>query len=105
MTVTINQVLRNCPAVMLLHGPTSEPVVAENCLIAAFHAILMAQVLGIGTCFNNIIPPACNRVPAIRNLLDLPADREIYASVTMGYSKYQFKEIPPRKLLEIRYLE
>jgi nitroreductase len=78
---------------------------AENCLIAAFHAIMMAQVIGIGTCFNDLIPPACNRVPEIRKLLDLPDDREVYTGITMGYSKYQFKRIPPRKLTEVRYLK
>ena len=100
-----NEVLRDCTALMLFHSPIYEPVGAENCLIAAFHAIMMAQVIGIGTCFNDLIPPACNRVPEIRKLLGLPDDREVYASITMGYSKYQFKQIPPRKLAEVRYLK
>jgi nitroreductase len=89
---------------MLFHSPINEPVTAENCLIAAFHAILMAQVLGIGTCFNDLIPPACNRATKIRELLELPDDREVYASITMGYPKYKFNHIPPRKLAEVRYL-
>jgi nitroreductase/NAD-dependent dihydropyrimidine dehydrogenase PreA subunit len=100
-----NEILRDCPALMLFHSPINEPVGAENCLIAAFHAILMAQVMSIGTCFNDLIPPACNRVPEIRKLLGLPDDREVYASITMGYSKYKFKRIAPRKLAEVRYLE
>jgi nitroreductase/NAD-dependent dihydropyrimidine dehydrogenase PreA subunit len=100
-----NEVLRDCPVLMLFHTPIYEPVGAENCLIAAFHAIMMAQVIGIGTCFNDLIPPACNRVPEIRKLLDLPDDREVYTGITMGYSKYQFKRIPPRKLTEVRYLK
>ena len=100
-----NEILRDCPVLMLFHSPVNEPVVAENCLLSAFHAILMAQVLGIGTCFNDIIPPACNRNLEIRNLLDLPDDREVYASITMGYPKYQYKRIPPRKLVEISYLK
>jgi nitroreductase len=100
-----NEILRDCPALMLFHSPIYEPMGAENCLIAAFHAIMMAQVMRVGTCFNDLIPPACNRVPEIRSLLGLPDDREVYASITMGYSKYQFKRIPPRKLAEVRYLE
>ncbi len=100
-----NEILRDCPALMLFHSPIYEPVGAENCLIAAFHAIMMAQVMRIGTCFNDLIPPACNRVPEIRKLLGLPDDREVYASITMGYSKYEFKRIPPRKLAEVRYIK
>ncbi len=100
-----NEILRDCPALMLFHSPIYEPMGAENCLIAAFHAIMMAQVMRIGTCFNDLIPPACNRVPEIRKLLGLPDDREVYASITMGYSKYRFKRIPPRKLAEVHYLK
>ena len=100
-----NEILRDCPALMLFHSPINEPVGVENCLIAAFHSIMMAQILGIGTCFNDIIPPACNKVTKIRKLLDLPNDREVYASITLGYPKYSFKRITPRKLAEVRYLE
>jgi hypothetical protein len=66
--------------------------------------MMMAQAIGIGTGFSDLIPPACNRVPEIRNLLGLEDHREIYASITMGYSKYQFKRIPPRRLAEVRYI-
>jgi len=100
-----NEILRDCPAVMLFHGPIHEPATEENCLIAAFHAVLMAEILGVGTCLNDMIPPACSRDPLLRELLGLPADRAVYASLTMGYSKYQFKRVPPRGLAEFRYVE
>ena len=99
-----NEILRDCPALMLFHSPVYEPVGKENCVIAAFHAIMMAQIMKIGTCFNDLIPPACNRVPEIRKLIGLSSDREVYASITMGFSKYQFKRTVPRKLAEVRYL-
>ena len=85
-----NEILRNCPVLMLFHSPVFEPVAAENCLLAAFHAIMMAEALGIGTCMNDLIPPACQRLPQLRELLSLAEDREVYASITMGYPKYQF---------------
>ncbi len=100
-----NEILRDCPVLLLFHSPINEPVGAENCLIAAFHAIMMAQVNSIGTCFNDLLPPACNRVPDIKKLLGLPDDREVYASITMGYPKYQFKRTIPRQLAEVRYLQ
>ncbi len=98
-----DEILRDCPALMLFHSPVNEPMGAENCLIAAFHSIMMAQVMGIGTCFNDLIPSACNRSPDIRKLLDLPEHREVYAGITMGYPKYKFKRVPPRRLAEVRY--
>jgi ferredoxin len=83
-----NEILRDCPALLLFHSPIFEPVGSENCLVAAFHAIMMAQVMKIGACLNDLIPPMCNKVPEIRKLLGLSGDREVYASITMGYSKY-----------------
>ncbi|MCJ7500241.1 nitroreductase family protein [bacterium] len=99
-----NEILRDCPALVLFHSPVYEPVGEQNCLLAAFHAIMMAQTMDIGTCFNDLIPPACNRVPEIRKLLGLDDDREVYASITMGYPKYHFRRIVPRDLAEVRYL-
>ena len=99
-----DEILRDCAVLMLFHSPVREPMGEANCVLAAFHAIFMAEVLGIGTCFNDLIPPACNRVPEIRRLLDLPEEREIYASITLGYPKYKFKRIIPRRLAEVRYL-
>ncbi len=100
-----NEILRDCPALILLHSPVQEPMGAENCLIAALHGIFMSQILGIGSCFNDLIPPACNRAPKIRKMLDLPDDRNIHASITLGYSKYNFKRTIPRELAEVRYVE
>jgi len=100
-----NEIMRDCPALMLFHSPILEPMGAENCLVTAFHAIFMAQVVGIGTCFNDLIPQACNRVPEIRRLLDLPKDREVYSSITLGYPKVKFKRTIPRRLAEARYLQ
>ncbi len=100
-----NEILRNCPALLLFHSPIFEPMGPENCLIAAFHAIMNAQIMKIGTCLNDLIPPICNKVPKIRDLLGLSDEREVYASITMGYSKYEFKRVVPRKLAEVRYLE
>jgi len=99
-----NEILRGAPVLMLFHSPTYEPVGEANCLIAAFHAVLMAKAIGIGTCFNDLVAPACNRVPEIREILGLPEDREVSAGVILGYPKYTFRKAPPRKLSDVKYI-
>jgi len=98
-----NEIMRDCPVLMLFHSPVNEPMGAHNCVIAAFHAILMAAVLEIGTCFNDLIPQVCDR-DTIKKFIGLPDDHGVYASITMGYPEYPFKRIPPRQLAEVRYL-
>ncbi len=43
-------------------------------------------------------------VPKIKKILGLPEDHEVYASITMGYPKYQFKRIIPRQLAAVKYI-
>lgn len=99
-----DEILRACPALLLFHNPIYEPMGEGNCTVAAFHTIMMAEILKIGTCFNDLIPPMCNKFSELRELIGLPEDREIYASITMGYPKYIFKRVIPRTLAEVRYL-
>jgi len=66
---------------------------------------LIAEVIGIGTRLNDIIPPACNRSSEVRELLFLTPGREVYASIALGYPKYKFKQNPPRQLVDTCYLD
>lgn len=99
-----NEIIRDCPVLLLFHSPADIPMAAENSLIAAFHGILMAETLGIGTCFNDLIPPICNRNPGIKRLIGLPEGQEVFASVTMGYPRYKFIRSIPRQMASVTYV-
>ena len=99
-----DEISRDCPVLMLFHSPVDVPMTSQNCLIAAFHSIFMAESLGVGTCFNDLIPPACGMIPEAREMLGLPKDHEVYASITMGYPKYPFKRVIPRQLATVDYI-
>lgn len=99
-----DEILRDCKALMLFHSPVLEPMGETNCALSAFHGIFMAEILGIGTCFNDLIPPACNRDKQIREFLGLPDDREIYSSLTLGIPKFKYRKTIPRELADVRYI-
>lgn len=100
-----DEILRDCKALMLFHSPVLEPMAQTNCALSAFHGIFMAEILGVGTCFNDLIPPACNQNKEILNFLGVPEGREVYSSLTLGYSKFKYQKVIPRKLAEARYLD
>jgi len=77
---------------------------ASTCTLAAFHAVLMAEALGVGTCFNHLIPAACNRIPELRAMLSLADDADVHAGVTLGYPAIKFLRAIPRRAAEVRYL-
>ncbi len=99
-----DEISRDCPALMLFFGPRDEPMVKQNCTLAAFHAILMAETLGVGTCFNHLIPPMCKRDRKLRRLLGLTKDEQVHACVTLGYPVVRFLRVIPRRCSEVRYL-
>jgi len=99
-----DEILRDCKALILFHSPILEPMGEANCAISAFHGIFMAEILGVGTCFNDLIPSVCNRSQEIRQFLGLSEDREIYTSLTVGFPKYKYRKIIPKRLAEVRYL-
>ncbi len=99
-----DEIRRDCLALMLFHSPINEPMGEENCVIATTYAEFMAQVLGVGACRNDLVPPICNRSQQIRELIGLPEDREVYSGLTLGYSKYKYKRTVPRRVAEVRYL-
>ena len=99
-----DEITRDCPVLMLFHCPAGEPQGDENCVIAAIHALYAAETLGLGACFNSLIPQACNRSADLKTMLGLPGDRAVHTSVTLGYPKYKFARTIPRDLAEVRYL-
>jgi nitroreductase/NAD-dependent dihydropyrimidine dehydrogenase PreA subunit len=99
-----DEIQRDAPAIMLFHAPVAAASSDESCLIAALHAVLMAETLGVGTLINGLIPPACNNSPAARALLALPPEREVFASLCLGYAKYPYHRAIRRRLAEVRYL-
>ena len=99
-----DEISRDCQALILFYGPADEPMVEANCTVAAFHAILMAEILGVGACFNHLIPAACNRSPELRAMLSLAEDAEVHAGVTLGYPEIKFLRAIPRRAAEVRYL-
>jgi len=93
-----DELMRDAPAVLLFTSPVNEPEGEMNCIIAAYQATLAAKTLGVGSCINGLLPPACNRSPAIRDIIKLSRDREVYACITLGFPKLGYKRTIPRKL-------
>lgn len=99
-----NEILRDCPVLLLFYSPKMEPMGADNCTIAAYHSALMADLLGVGACLNHLIPPACNEDKQIRKALSLPDDCEVYVSLTAGFPRYTYKRTIPRRLADVRFI-
>ncbi len=100
-----NEITRDCPLMIFFHSNVSEPSAQDNCWIAASFSMLLARSLGVEGFFNGLIGPVINRSSELRDLIGLPENREVYASLSLGYSKYKYRKTVPRRLAAVTVLD
>ena len=65
--------------------------------LALYSTELVLQSNGIGTCWSGYLGDMCNRVDAIREIINLPKDNKVYGVILIGYVENErFLNIPNR---------
>ena len=99
-----DMVLREAPHLIIAHASTNgfKPVI--DCSIAVTSLELAASALGIGVCWAGLFMMAANEHPPLIKELSLPEDHQVYAALMLGYPKYRYQRIPPRRKLNVQWL-
>jgi len=98
-------VFRNAPVVIIIHGLRTNFMARANCSIAARNMEIMAKTIGLGTCWVGFLSSAANLAEKkIERYLEIPDDRSIYGAIMVGYPKFEYSKIIPRKEREVRWL-
>jgi nitroreductase len=97
-------ILRGAPHVVVAHTPAGEPTGTGAATIALTYFQLAAEALGLGTCWAGYLQIALAMSPALAKLAGIPEGRQAQASTMLGYAKYAYTAIPPRKDLEVNWL-
>jgi nitroreductase/NAD-dependent dihydropyrimidine dehydrogenase PreA subunit len=98
-------VFRNAPVVIIIHGLRTNFMARANCSIAARNMEIMAKTIGLGTCWVGFLSSAANLAEKkIERYLDIPDDRSIYGAIMVGYPKFEYREIIPRKERGVRWI-
>ena len=86
-----SQICHHAPVVMLFHGPTSKFGMANtDAQIWATYTSLLANTMGLGSCFIGFIIKAMERDKNLRNDFGIPKGHQVYASLTLGYPKVKY---------------
>lgn len=101
----IDKILHGAPHVAIVHAPEDGLNPAEDCSLAAAYLELAAHARGIGACWGGFLMEVAEGYAPIRELLQLPEGHGIYAAVMLGYPQYRFQRIPPRRSVDIRWLD
>ncbi|MBN2224866.1 MAG: nitroreductase family protein [Deltaproteobacteria bacterium] len=99
-----DRIFRGAPVVCLTHAPAENPSSIDNCLYAAFHIVLTAHSMGLGSCINRYFISAAEYVPAIGQALGLPEGNKLYGCVALGWPAYRFVKLPARNEPSVTFI-
>jgi nitroreductase/NAD-dependent dihydropyrimidine dehydrogenase PreA subunit len=97
----IDAVCRSAPHVVLTHAHKDNMMAQSACTIALAYLELAAQANGFGACWAGYFDVAARYWPPLQKELALPEGNTSYGAMMVGYPKYKYYRIPPRKEAKI----
>ncbi len=94
----------HAPVLMVIHAHRDTPCPVEDSTLASYNMMLMAESMGLGTCFIGLFYPQATRSQAIRSVLGIPEEHEIYLAFTLGYPAVQYHRLSDRKVPQVRWI-
>ena len=100
----------NAPAVIIItapekYSPRYKIFLKPDAYIAATHGVLMAESLGLGTCWIGFAELALNKKPKTKLNFGIPKEEEILAAFTVGYPDVKFQRMAPRGPIPVKWFE
>jgi NAD-dependent dihydropyrimidine dehydrogenase PreA subunit/nitroreductase len=101
---TEDAITRNAQAMILFHADKQSDNHTADIYIALAYALLKAHTLGIGATAIDLIPPAIERTPLLKQMFKIPKENEVVASIILGYPKFRYKRAIQRQLKSITWI-
>ena len=100
-----DQLLHNAPALIVIHIKENAATTAEiDAGIAATHMVLLAEALGLGTCFIAFLVRTLQSSKGLRDLLKIPAGNRAYAALTVGYPAVTYLRLVGRRPAKMKWI-
>jgi len=101
----IDRLFFHAPAVIICHFSPLESATPEaDPGLSAMQMILMAEALGLGTCFCGFLVFATKESPELRKALQIPKDHRVPFSFMVGYPDVTFSRLVSRKAARVLWL-
>jgi nitroreductase/ferredoxin len=91
-----DRIFYNAPAMILVHTRKMDQPAGFGCAAALYNCSLMAELQGLGCCFNGFVHVAANYNRRIKNWLGLPRNHQCHGAMTLGYPATRFSNLPER---------
>ncbi len=90
-------ICRGAPHLVIAHAPKTERAATPACTIALSYLELAAFAGGLGACWAGYFNAAANAWPPLQQALALPDGHAPFGALMLGYPKYRYQRIPPRR--------
>jgi len=100
-----DQLFHHAPVLFLIHlkkGLTSTPEVDSG--LASMQMVLMAETLGLGTCFIGFLISGLEKSGELREALQIPDDHQVPVSFVVGYPNVKFRRLVARNPARVKWL-
>jgi len=98
-----DRICRDAPHLIFAYTEKSVASGATDSHIALAYLELALAGFQLGSCWAGYVTMASNLWPALAEFLGLSHEYQIHGAVMLGYPKFEYKRIPPRKKADIRY--
>ncbi|MDZ7641884.1 MAG: nitroreductase family protein [Desulfurivibrio sp.] len=99
----VDKVLHGAPHLAIASAAENSMHPEIDCAIALTYLDLAAHSRGLGTCWAGIFMGAVANHPPLLAALALPEGDKIQGALMLGYPKFQYPRIPPRKPLKVTW--
>jgi nitroreductase/NAD-dependent dihydropyrimidine dehydrogenase PreA subunit len=87
----VDQLLHHAPALIVVHMKKSIATTPEiDAAIAATQMVLLAETLGLGTCYIGFLIWAVENSKELKKFLEIPQDNKALVAFTVGYPDVEF---------------
>ncbi len=82
----------------------NHPLCIGDAWTASFAAVMCAETIPMGTCYNGFLIMGLNEDPSIKSLLKIPKEELVVSGLTLGYSDETHYRYPPRRTMPTTWI-
>lgn len=98
-------ILRGAPALVVAHAGPAAVNGKEDSVIALTHVMFDAMARGLGATWMGYLVAAAMVSPALKKPLGVPMKNIVHAAIILGWPKYRYKRLIPRKAAPVTWIE
>jgi nitroreductase/NAD-dependent dihydropyrimidine dehydrogenase PreA subunit len=99
----IDPIFFKAPVLLLAHVPDDDEFGRDDATYTAYNLILAAESMGLGTCLIGYFIFALDNSDKLYRMLSLPDRRKVEVALVLGYPKFRFRRVIPRRKMELAW--